>query len=279
VSRLAFIVLVLVLAATVVACSLFVDLDGLNDGDAGANAADANIDAGPDASFDASSDAAVDAGRGCSAQRSSVIFCADFDEADAGLDSFQPYSMSGSVLIDESFGESPPASLHITQQEIDAGNEGNSIMCNTTSAPTKLRLAFDFNIVAFGDINPNTGMALGALFITVNAQTQLQAMSINATATTLRVVETDPQTLDGHFHDDFPFTVADRNWHHVELLIDMSSSQAIYTLTTDGTTLDTGPTLIPWTPGVATAQIGMGYSNAPGLEFDGHYDDIVIDTQ
>lgn len=278
-SRSAFLAVVLVVAASLGACSLFVSTDGLSGGSSPADAGDASLEVSTDASTEASIDAGAEGGRGCSVQPASVIFCADFDGADAGLESLQPYSSNGSVLIDDSVAETPPRSLHITELEIDAGNEENSVTCTTTSAPTKLRLAFDFNILTFGDINPNTGAAIGALLITVNGQTQQQSMGISATSTTLRITETDPQTLDGHFHDAFPFSVADGKWHHIDVLIDMSSSSSTYTLTADGTVIDSGPTLIPWTPGIATAQIGMGYSNAPGLAFDGHFDDIVIDTQ
>lgn len=119
-SRLAAVCAALLIAGTFVACSLFVDTDGLSTG------ADASTDSSTDASFDVISDhvdPVIDAGADANADASNIPYCQahpghtlclDFDES-TDLPNFSDKDFDpGAIFVDTSGGVSQPNSLSIT---------------------------------------------------------------------------------------------------------------------------------------------------------------------
>jgi hypothetical protein len=91
------------------------------------------------------------------------------------------------------------------------------------------------------------------------------------------VNESDGNTFPGPVAN---FTPQDGNWHHVEMVLDMTGSVSKMSMTIDTTIVSTPTqTTITWTPGTTSVILGTRGQTAPGTPVHGRFDNFTVASQ
>lgn len=261
----------------IVACSLFVDTDGLSDGAStpGDGGNDATVDAPlpNDASAVEAGDDAGEAGpalRYCQAHPGHA-FCLDFDDSDdvpsIGGAGFDPAKM----YVDDASFVSPPHSLYVSFPAGESSEGIDEPMESTSSLSGSLDLRFDTTDLSSGqvvplqiDYAPTSGVA--EHFYYVNTYNGFFNFS--------EAVRPDDGGSTFYTSNTVATPVPINHWVHVDFAV---TTGGHVTVSLDGTQVVDKDGQIGLTPGVAVTVSVGAYSNDLVHDVVEHLDNVVVD--
>lgn len=253
------VVLPVICAASLVACSILTTFDGFSGSseDSGADAADVV--------------APADSGNVgyCASLRQPVVFCDDFDGPDAA-----------SIVMDRSRAEprtddfvSPPRALRIGVDPLDGGNTTAAFSIPLATSPHRLICRFDLKVEAASGF---TGLA-EMVFVAGKSKGHL-GLQVRATGLAVsEFIEYPDGGNDFWLHTETPMTWPS-GWMHVELVWTDSFTSS---LVVNGARLETEALLHEgWFKGLATVFYGNAFANGvtPSSRVM-RIDNLVVDTE
>lgn len=273
--------LVALAAVPIVASACFPSLDGLvgTSNDASVTADARNEDGSLVVATDAAKDADDASARWCKTHASPDDFCCDFDPDDVSMCGVSINTDgNGSLIVNRSVFESPPAALQVTVPPAD-GAEGafarSHLEWNAKSTSlTDVDLSFSLRLDKIG--TPN---AVGLANVNFASGTKAWESRLNLdTAGRLYVSQFDPQTKTYTEPYHAPTALAVGTWtrvrFHTKLVV---VGQATVDLEVDGKPLTSGLAMNPTlASGSLQLLIGITFAPAPTTGWGLHVDNLLV---